>query len=87
MRFTLSSLTFAVLVSATSILSTGSSLAAEKEQLFPDPINLKIPSIHDDASIKFDFDIAYVRARAKGTMSRAFGPTSPTRGSWTPAPI
>ena len=66
MRFASRFLMFAAFASATSFLSIGSSLAAEKEQLFPDPIDLRIPSIHDDASIKLDFDIIYVRAPRKG---------------------
>ncbi len=49
------------------------SLAAadEKEQLFPAPIDLKIPKISDDSSIKYDYDIAYVRAPRHGDTAQS----------------
>jgi hypothetical protein len=38
----------------------------DKEKLYLDPINVKIPHISTDKSIKYDFDIVYVRAPRAG---------------------
>src|SRR5690349_21600916 len=40
--------------------------AQEKEKLYLDPLNVTIPPIQSDASIKYDYDIVYVRARRAG---------------------
>lgn len=40
--------------------------AQEKEPLFPDPINVKPPHISTDPSIRYDYDIVYVRAPRAG---------------------
>ncbi|HEV7403319.1 MAG TPA: hypothetical protein VGO11_10345, partial [Chthoniobacteraceae bacterium] len=36
------------------------------ELRFPDPINVTVPAIVTDPSIRYDYDIAYVRARRAG---------------------
>ena len=38
----------------------------EKEKLYLDPINVTIPHISTDKSVKYDYDIVYVRARRAG---------------------
>jgi hypothetical protein len=40
--------------------------AGEKELLFPDPINVSPPPIAKDLSVKYDYDIVYVRVPRKG---------------------
>jgi hypothetical protein len=40
--------------------------AQEKEKLYKDPINVKIPHISTDKSVKYDYDIVYVRALRAG---------------------
>jgi hypothetical protein len=44
--------------------------AEEKETLYPDPINLNIPPISSDRSIKYDYDIVYVRAPRHGNDAK-----------------
>src|SRR5262245_30911561 len=38
----------------------------EKEKLYLDPINVKVPHISTDKSVKLDYDIVYVRALRSG---------------------
>jgi hypothetical protein len=38
----------------------------KKEKLFLEPINVKVPPIASDPSVKLDYDIVYVRARRAG---------------------
>lgn len=45
---------------------TSGLLAAEKEPLFPDDINVRIPHISEDESVSIDYDIVYVRAGRAG---------------------
>ncbi len=40
--------------------------AQEKEKLYLDPIDVNIPHISTDKSVKYDYDIVYVRARRAG---------------------
>jgi hypothetical protein len=40
--------------------------AQEKEKLYLEPINVTIPHISTDKSLKYDYDIVYVRARRAG---------------------
>lgn len=47
------------------------SAEANKQQLYLDPIELNIPSIETDKSIKYDFDIIYVRAPRFGDRGRS----------------
>jgi hypothetical protein len=41
-------------------------LAADKEPLFPEPLRLDPPHISKDPSVKYDYDIVYVRSPRKG---------------------
>lgn len=61
-------------------LFVGSASAAEPE-LYPDPIRLDVPSIIGDSSVKYDYDIVYVRAPRKGdkTNTKWAEIVSPTR--------
>src|SRR5881398_1046540 len=57
------------------LLAAGLGLApAQKsrpqEQLFLDPINVNVPHISTDQSVKYDFDIVYVRAPRFGDKGR-----------------
>src|SRR6266496_4243598 len=54
--------------SASAFLLVGllSGVAAEKEPLFPKPINVNIPHISTDSSVHYDYDIVYVRALREG---------------------
>ncbi len=47
-----------------SVLPAGSQ--EKKEQLFLDPINVTVPPISTDKTIKYDYDIVYVRAPRAG---------------------
>jgi len=38
----------------------------DKPKLYTEPLNVKIPSITTDKSVKYDFDIVYVRAKRAG---------------------
>src|SRR5882724_10372041 len=38
----------------------------KKKELFPKTLDVKIPHISTDKSVKYDFDIVYVRARRAG---------------------
>src|SRR5436305_1397440 len=38
----------------------------KKEELFLDPIDLKVPHISTDKAIRYDYDIVYVRTPRKG---------------------
>src|SRR5205823_1057743 len=42
----------------------------QKEQLYLDPINVEPPHISTDKSVKYDYDIVYVRAPRKGDKGR-----------------
>ena len=46
--------------------------AAGKETLYPDPIDLNVPSISTDKSIRYDYDIVYVRAPRHGDRARSY---------------
>ncbi len=47
-------------------VSTKTHAEPEKEKLYLDPINIHPRPIHEDASIKYDYDIVYVRAHRTG---------------------
>ena len=73
-----------------AILVVGSGFAAPgappDKKLYLDPINIEPPPIADDDTVKYDYDIVYVRApRPSGKRHRA-GPRSATRAPWSPAP-
>jgi hypothetical protein len=59
-----SRLAFFVLVVAS--LSGSSLVGQEKKKLYFDPINVKIPHISTDKTVKYDYDIVYVRAKRAG---------------------
>jgi hypothetical protein len=42
-----------------------------KEQLFLDPLNVTVPHISTDKSVKYDYDIVYVRTPRKGDRARS----------------
>ena len=62
--------------------------ADEKEILYPDPINLNIPPISSDRSIKYDYDIVYVRAPRHGRRCQELvGRDCQSLGAGSPARI
>ncbi len=44
--------------------------ARPKEQLFLDPIDVRVPHVSTDPTVKYDYDIVYVRAPRKGDRGR-----------------
>ena len=48
------------------MLSATAAFAQDKEKLYLDPINTEIPHVSTDKSIKYDYDIVYVRAGRAG---------------------
>jgi hypothetical protein len=56
-----------ILFTPLTVLPTlGQAKKPPKETLYLDPINVKIPHISTDKSVKYDFDIVYVRAQRAG---------------------
>ncbi len=53
-------------VLAATIFASVIVFADDQEPLFPDPIDVRIPSIADDPAITIDYDIVYVRAQRAG---------------------
>ncbi len=55
--------------------------AADNPRLYPDPIRMDVPRIASDTSVKYDYDIVYVRAPRKGdkTNTRWAEIVSPTK--------
>ena len=54
--------------------------AGDKEPLFPERLNVNPPPISTDKSVKYDYDIVYVRAPRKGDdKPQPAGPRSPIR--------
>jgi RNA polymerase sigma factor (sigma-70 family) len=45
--------------------------SGEKERMYLDPINLTVPDISTDPTVKFDYDIVYVRTPRKGDNARS----------------
>src|SRR5262245_3376523 len=43
----------------------------KKEELFLDPIDVQVPHIGTDKSVKYDYDIVYVRTPRKGDKARS----------------
>jgi hypothetical protein len=41
-------------------------LAGEEDQRYPDPIDLNVPHISTDSTVKYDYDIVYVRVPRRG---------------------
>jgi hypothetical protein len=56
---------------ALALLLTPASGQQQKEQLFLDPINVNPPHISTDRSVKYDYDIVYVRTSRKGDRARS----------------
>ncbi|MCH8043376.1 MAG: hypothetical protein IID44_06615 [Planctomycetes bacterium] len=78
----------AVVLSAV-LLSWLAGIVPAAEPLFPDDINITIPHISTDQSIKYDYDIVYVRAQRAGDKihKRYITPTSRSRSRWSRGPI
>ena len=53
-------------------LMAAPSQSAEKEQLFEEPLHLDIPHITTDSTVRYDFDIVYVRAPRRGDQGRTY---------------
>jgi hypothetical protein len=53
---------------------SGSTAAAgeQRERLYREPIDLQVPPISSDPSVRYDYDIAYVRAPRRGDRARSF---------------
>src|SRR5437762_8093155 len=47
-----------------------SAFPEQRETLYPDPINVDPPHISKDKSVKYDYDIVYVRTPRKGDKGR-----------------
>ena len=54
-----------VLPAALLVLIAATAPADDKEPLFPDPLNVHPPHISKDPSVKYDYDIVYVRTPRK----------------------
>jgi hypothetical protein len=55
-----------VLIPLTALLAVPAAGQQTKEKLYLDPIDVRIPHISTDKSVKYDYDIVYVRARRAG---------------------
>src|SRR5262245_8837809 len=55
---------FVVTISAQAMLLLP--LAAQEEPLFEKPLDVRVPSIAKDESVRYDYDIVYVRAARAG---------------------
>src|ERR1700754_1434169 len=53
-------------VAALALFPAAGGAQKDKEKLYLDPINVNIPHISTDKSVRYDFDIVYVRARRAG---------------------
>ncbi|MBI1831771.1 MAG: hypothetical protein HYR84_10010 [Planctomycetes bacterium] len=62
-------LTFALALAAIAGLPAVSQ--QKKEELFLDPIKVNVPHISTDKSVKYDYDIVYVRTPRKGDKARS----------------
>src|SRR5436309_391767 len=58
-------------VLALALLLTPALGQQKKEQLFLDPLNVNPPHIATDKSVKYDYDIVYVRTPRKGDRARS----------------
>lgn len=48
------------------LLSTTPLISQDKEELFLEPLNVKVPHISTDKTVQYDYDIVYVRAKRAG---------------------
>ncbi len=55
-----------VIVLAVAVVWGLSPSQGVSEELYPQPLNLQVPSIASDKSVKYDYDIVYVKAPRKG---------------------
>ena len=51
---------------ALSLINSTLPAIQSDEQLFPEPVNVNVPHISTDTSVKYDYDIVYVRAQRAG---------------------
>src|SRR5438093_6053436 len=65
-RTTMKYLTTLSLLAGLLALPAAGQAKQDKEKLYLDPINVTIPHIATDKSVKYDFDIVYVRAPRAG---------------------
>src|SRR5262249_19204308 len=56
-------------IAALAVL-TPAAPAGRQEKLYPDPINVNPPHVSTDKTVKYDYDIVYVRAPRKGDRGR-----------------
>ena len=56
----------AFILCAFALVSVSSIAAQEKKKIYLDPIDVKVPHISTDKSLKYDYDIVYVRAKRSG---------------------
>jgi hypothetical protein len=64
---------FLLALAAAALLAARPVAAQEKEPLFPDSIDVTVPHISTDKSVRYDYDIVYVRAqRAGDTVHKRF---------------
>jgi hypothetical protein len=60
-----------ILVILAGLLAAAAATAQpEKPEMFLDPINVDVPHISTDKSVKYDYDIVYVRAPRRGDKGR-----------------
>ena len=57
-----------------------------KQKLYLDPLNVEPRPIANDDTVKYDYDIVYVRLRGPSGKRHRAGPRSATRAPWSPAP-
>ena len=50
-----------------------STAAGERERLYREPIDLHVPPVSTDKSVRYDYDIVYVRAPRRGDRARSTG--------------
>ena len=73
-----------VSLTAASLVAFAAVLAAQSpsEPLYPNPIDVNPPHISTDASVRYNYDIAYVRTPRRGDKERRTGTNSRSRGTW-----
>ena len=59
-------------LAALTVLATLGLSADQRETLYPNPINVDPPHISTDKSVRYDYDIVYVRAPRRGDKGRTF---------------
>jgi hypothetical protein len=74
-----------VFLSALFVIPCGAAFAQQAARLYHGPINVEVPPIASDASIKYDYDLVYVRVPRKGEpehprFAEVFHPTGMDAG-------